>query len=172
MSDDVELVERYLKERDEDAVRALYEKYSARLSGFLIRYLGAESLVDDALQETFFRVVRSLKRYDRSRPFAAWLYRIALNAARDILASRRSTHSIDDSLAAELPEENDEELTKRVREALSELPEHHRSVFILYFWENLSYQEIADVLGCPVGTVKSRMHYASMTMREMLEGII
>jgi len=172
MSDDVELVERYLKERDEDAVRALYERYSARLSGFLIRYLGTESLVDDALQETFFRVFRSLKRYDRSRPFAAWLYRIALNAARDILASRRSTQPIDDGLAAEVPEQKDEELTKRVLEALSELPEHHRAVFILYFWENLSYQEIADVLGCPVGTVKSRMHYASMTMREMLEGIL
>lgn len=172
MSDDVELVERYLRERDEDAVRSLYEKYSVRLSGFLMRYLGSESLVDDALQETFFRVVRSLKRYDRSRPFAAWIYRIALNAARDILSSHRSRQVIDERVAAETPAEKDEEVAKRVLEALSELSEHHRSVFILYFWENMSYQEIADVLGCPVGTVKSRMHYASMTMRKMLEGIV
>lgn len=172
MSSDAELVEQYLKEHNEEAMRILYEKYSARLSGFLMKYLGNEAVVDDALQETFFRVLRSLKRYDKSRPFAAWIYRIAINAAHDVGASKKSLAAPRTPTHLEDSEDRETELARAVKEALMELPEHHRSVFILYFWENLSYQEIADILDCPVGTVKSRMHYASMTMRELLEGIV
>jgi len=173
--DDAVLVERYLRKQDENAARMLYERYSQRLFGFLLRYLGDYNLAEDALQETFFRVLRSLSHYDKRRPFASWVYKIALNVARDAFVSSRKVafSEIDPSLVESAePERMDCDLALKVRESLEILSPDHRSVFILYFWEGFSYQEIAQILDCPVGTVKSRMHYASMTMRRHLKDIV
>ena len=70
------------------------------------------------------------------------------------------------------PADDDGDATAAVRAALSELPEYHRSVFILYFWHDLPYQDIAELLRIPVGTVKSRMHYAVRALKERLKGIL
>ncbi|MCX7704299.1 MAG: RNA polymerase sigma factor, partial [Planctomycetota bacterium] len=150
-------------------------RYSARLYGFLVRYLGDLTLAEDALQETFFRALRSLKRYDRKRPFAAWVYKIALNTARDILESSRweIPSEIDPSMTgAANPQAPQSDLSLRIKDSLKSLSPEHRSVFILYFWEGFSYQEIAKILDCPVGTVKSRMHYGSVTMKRLLKDMV
>jgi RNA polymerase sigma-70 factor (ECF subfamily) len=174
---DRQLLESHLQ-GDPQSFTRLVERYARDLYGFLYRFTGNAAVADDIVQETFLQVHVSVETFDLSRRFKPWLYTIAANKARDHLRTRgrRQERSLDvpssnderrslaDSLEAELPplgEEHDaEELRERVRDLISQMPEHLRIILLLGYFDRLSYAEIAEVLGIPVGTVKSRLYSA------------
>lgn len=149
---------------DAEAARALIDRYRRPLAAVLQRALHAPADVDDVFQETWIRVVRSAHRYDPDQRFSNWLFAIAWNLVKDRW-SRRVEH-VDADLAAlpspaRSPEECavDEERARRLRELVARLPERLSQAILLRYFEELSEKEVADRLGVPVGTVKSRLHH-------------
>lgn len=154
----------------------LVARYVHELFGFLARFVGNPTAAEDLVQETFVQVHLAADTFDRERAFRPWLYTIAANKARDLLRSRgrRQTRSLDagdedgGGLAAgleaggtALPEAlDDDEQRAAVRQIVQRMPEHLRTMLLLGYFQQLPYAEIADVLGIPVGTVKSRLHAA------------
>jgi RNA polymerase sigma-70 factor (ECF subfamily) len=137
------------------------------------RLCGDANLAEDAAQEAFIRAWQHLPGYRPRSPFRNWVYRIATNVALDSLRRERETVDIDAlSLATsgEGPEATLEgkERGERVRQAVLALPSASRAVLILREYDGLSYQEIADTLDIPMGTVMSRLNYARNRLRESL----
>ena len=137
------------------------------------RMCGDANLAEDAAQEAFIRAWQHLPNYRPRSPFRNWVYRIATNAATDLIRRERETVDVDTlSLASsdEDPEAMVErgERGERVREAVLALPPASRAVLVLREHEGLSYREIADTLGIPIGTVMSRLNYARNRLRESL----
>jgi len=137
------------------------------------RMCGDAALAEDAAQEAFVRAWTHLPRYKPRSPFRNWLYRIAVNVARDAL--RRERPSVDiESVVVASPERGPqaaaevEESSQKVRQAVLDLPPASRSVLVLREYEDLSYREIADTLGIPIGTVMSRLNYARGLLRQTL----
>lgn len=149
---------------DADAARALIDRYQRPLAAVLQRALDAPADVDDVFQETWIRVVRSAHRYDPAQRFSNWLFAIAWNLVKDRW-SRRVEH-VDADLAAmpspqRSPEDQvlDADRARRIRELVSRLPEPLSQAILLRYFEELSEKDVADRLGVPVGTVKSRLHH-------------
>jgi RNA polymerase sigma-70 factor (ECF subfamily) len=160
---------------DRAAFEELVELYQPRLRYFLASMAG-EHAADDLLQEVWFDVFRGVARLADPGAFAAWLYRIARHRALGELRKRRqplsSLEGID--LPAEEPEEDDfsAEDAQRVHAALIQLPLEHREVLLLRFFEAMTYEDIAAVTGCQLGTVRSRIHYAKRALRRVMEGVL
>lgn len=149
---------------DADAARALIDRYRRPLAAVLQRALNAPADVDDVFQETWIRVVRSAHRYDPDQRFSNWLFAIAWNLVKDRW-SRRVEHVDTDLSAMPSPARSPEELAvaeeraRRVRELVARLPERLSQAILLRYFEELSEKEVADRLGVPIGTVKSRLHH-------------
>lgn len=156
----------------------LVERHHSLLLGFLYRMTGGDrALAEDLAQEAFIRVLRSIGQYQHPRPFKPWLYRIATNLARDYYKQAEMRHTIS------MPERSPDTTTEapeaallldneagQVAAAIGCLPDHQRETIILRYYQDLSLAEIADVLGVPVGTVKSRLSLGLKQLRErMLE---
>jgi RNA polymerase sigma-70 factor, ECF subfamily len=157
--------------------QALVDEYYDRLFRAARFMCGDTLAAEDLVQETFLAAGQTIERFEgRSSPYT-WLYGILLNKWRRWLRSQnRRVFSLqnmawDDerASAAELVESDlpgpadraqEQEAAERVRRAIEQLPEDHRAVVVLRFVEDLSYQEIGQILDCPLGTVKSRIHYA------------
>lgn len=161
------------------AFDALVARYATGLYSFFVHLVGQSAAADDLVQETFLQVHLAAATFDPQRSFKPWLYTIAANKGRDYLRARvrKATQSLDVALggddeapsgAAQLPSEApaaaDETLAQeqrdQVRELISRMPEHLRLILILGYYQRLPYAEIAEILGIPVGTVKSRLHAA------------
>jgi RNA polymerase sigma-70 factor (ECF subfamily) len=137
------------------------------------RMCGDANLAEDAAQEAFIRAWKHIARYQPRSAFRNWVYRIATNAAVDVLRRERETVDVDE-LPLPTPGEGPEaslvktERGERVRQAVLALPEASRTVLVLREYEGLSYKEIAGTLGIPIGTVMSRLNYARNRLRESL----
>lgn len=162
------------------AFEALMNRYSGELFRFLVRFLRDRALAEDVFQDTFLQVHLAAEGFDVSRRFKPWLFTIAANKARDAMRSRsrRRAAPLDaqmsaggdqeatfvDLLAAEveLPgaQMENREVRLAVQEVVMEMPENLRDVLLLSYFHQLSYKDIAEVLGVPLGTVKSRLHAA------------
>ncbi len=161
------------------AFALLVERYRNELHGFLTRFLGSSAAADDVFQETFLQVHISGGSFDIERRFKPWLYTIAANKARDFhrKRKRRATASLQapvgkshegamliDMLESNQPrpdvasERRDQEAV--VKGVLDALPVHHREIILMGYFQKMSYQQIADALSVPLGTVKSRLHAA------------
>jgi RNA polymerase sigma-70 factor (ECF subfamily) len=161
---------------DDDAFEALFGRYRSRLYGFLLRRVG-DSAADDLFQETWLRVVRSRERFDPRRRFSTWLFQIANNLARDrgrrlAVRSKARGELVDQARRAEPnplrvaePVENRLDVARR----LESLSDPQREVLLLRYYEQMSEREIAEVVGIPQGTVKSRLHTAIRTLRTATE---
>ena len=137
------------------------------------RMCGDANLAEDAAQEAFIRAWKHLPNYRPQSPFRNWVYRIATNAALDVLRRERETVDVDalpipSSGAGPEATVQEAERSARVKQAVLELPEASRTVLVLREYEGLSYKEIADTLGIPIGTVMSRLNYARNRLRESL----
>ena len=172
---------------DEAALGVLIERYRLELYHFLARFLGDRAAADDVFQESFIQVHISADTFDTSRRFKPWLFTIAANKARDLLRKNRrqqavplsamlDKHSEDgrafiDLLEADLPlpqeRAQQEETGQIVRNVVASLPEHLREVLLLAYFNKMAYREIAENLGIPLGTVKSRLHAAVGTFAEL-----
>lgn len=174
---------------DETAFEILMSRYEDRIYGFTIRMLRDADEARDAFQETFLRVYRKADTFHPDRSFVTWLFTVARNVCLDRIKARKrkapevSVEAMQESGLDPATEINGEvgtpienphesaaarELEEAVRSAIMKLPEGQRDVMLLKEFENLTYQEIADVLQCSVGTVKSRFHYAFLTLKDML----
>ena len=166
-------------EGNRDAFGELVTKYQVRLYNTMIQVVGGTEDAYDVTQDAFLQAYLRLDTFRRSSKFYTWLYRIAFNVAVGMRRKHRS-HRMAESLQQELhdrlldrenrPEENliSQENIKTVRDAVDRLDNEFRSVVILRELEEFSYEEIAEILEIPIGTVRSRLHRARMLIREYL----
>lgn len=169
---------------DEKAYRELIEMYQPRIYSLALRMLRRAEDAQDVTQETFIRMFRALDRYDPERPFAAWLFSIASRLSIDQIR-RRKVHPVpltqrdrDDeeyTIDVEDTGPRPEEVTvhaeeeARTRALIDSLPPHYRIVVLLRHQQDLSYEEIAESLHLPLGTVKARIHRARALLRDRIE---
>lgn len=164
---------------DRAAFARLVEQHYDALFGYLFRLTARSANADQALaqdltQEAFLRALRRIDTYDPARPFKSWLYGIATHAARDHYDradTRRAENTLDDFDASDDSDPLDAALIVRddadaVISALAALPDLHREVIILFYYQSLSISAIAEALGVPAGTVKSRLFNAVRKLRE------
>lgn len=148
---------------DEVALQTLLRRYERPLSSFIFRHTGGRD-VEDLYQETWLRVVRQAQRFDPARRFSTWLFQITVNLCRDW---HRRRPPATQPTAQPLPEagEPSSELGRveaglDARRLLAVLPEAQREVLLLRYYHDLSEEQMAQILDCPRGTVKSRLHNA------------
>lgn len=162
--------------RQERAFAELYDRYSRPMHRYFFRMLGRDaSRADDFTQELFLKIIEKPQLYDPARPFRTWLYTLAINMCKNEYR-RKKPAEIDCSEPVELdatdpglPEQLDRELFEtNLRLAIDTLGEAQRQCFVLRYQEELSVAEIAAILQCPEGTVKSRLHYALQKVSERL----
>jgi RNA polymerase sigma-70 factor (ECF subfamily) len=158
---------------DELAFEELLRHYQPRLRYFVHKMLREIHAADDVLQDVWLDVYRGVSRLADPRAFRAWLYQIARHRVLRELRKRRQ--SIRPLETLDIPVENCDqaEFTKedagQVHAALDQLPREHREALLLRFIEEMSYEDIARVTGSPVGTVRSRIHYAKRALRRVIE---
>ena len=161
------------KQGDSHAFSQLVRRHREGVVNVVYRMCGDANLADDAAQDAFIRAWQHLPGYRPRSPFRNWLYRIAINVARDTLRREREMVSLD-SVPLANSEQGPEaavvgkERGDRVRQAVLSLPPASRAVLVLREYEDLPYREIADTLGIPMGTVMSRLNYARNRLRESL----
>ena len=166
-------------EGNRDAFGELVTKYQVRLYNTMIQVVGSTEDAYDVTQDAFMQAYLRLDTFRRSSKFYTWLYRIAFNAAIG-MRRRHKAHRMAESIQQEMhdrlvdrelrPEENliSQEDIKTVRNAVDRLDDEFRSVLVLRELEEFSYEEIAEILDIPIGTVRSRLHRARMLVREHL----
>jgi RNA polymerase sigma-70 factor, ECF subfamily len=164
---------------DRNAFGELVRRHYQGVVRVVYSMCGDASLAEDATQEAFIRAWVNLPSFQPTAPLKSWLYRIAINAALDVLRKKpeesleenQVTMIIDQSQSPESALVEKERIAL-VRQAMKELPEASRSVLVLREYGDLSYQEIAKVLDVPIGTVMSRLNYARNRLRELLKGVL
>jgi RNA polymerase sigma-70 factor (ECF subfamily) len=158
---------------DEGAFAELVERYTPRLRYYLRKLLPAAGSADDLLQDVWLAVFRGLPRLGDAVAFPAWLFRITRDrAARELRQGRRTHHPLEEAdlvTEAEPDEGFSPDDARRIHAGLDELAPEHREVLVLRFLEDMSYEDIARVTDCPLGTVRSRLHYAKRALRRVLE---
>ncbi|HXV62907.1 MAG TPA: sigma-70 family RNA polymerase sigma factor [Vicinamibacteria bacterium] len=170
---DEELLSRYL-DGDERAFEELVVRYEARVRNLVIRLLKDYSLAEDVAQETFLTVHRRARNFRGSGTFRSWLFRIAINRAQDELRRRNRRREVELERDRPWPEpaaRTHEGLDARwdTARALDALRPEHRLAIVLREVEGLSYREIAETLGWPLGTVQARIHRGRLELRALLE---
>jgi RNA polymerase sigma-70 factor (ECF subfamily) len=158
---------------DGDAFRKLVELYDRRLLYFIRRILDESEEAFDVLQEVWLRVHRNLQNLRSPRAFRVWLYRIAHDQTISALRRSRRDIPVEELPVDDVPDVNLPDAifdaADLVHAALSSLSVDHRRVLTLRFLENMSIEEIANVLDCSGGTVKSRLHYAKAALCRRIE---
>jgi RNA polymerase sigma-70 factor (ECF subfamily) len=172
---------------EERAFQELVQRYQTRLLNFVFRTIGDRERAEDLVQEVFIRVYRHLHRFDQSKKFSTWIYTIASNLAKNELrnrsrnplvlfqAIRRPWQEDDRPLQFEDSTARPDDLYRKrhlrelVESSVAQLPEHHRQVFVLRELEGKSYEEIAEITGCNLGTVKSRLNRARNSFAAIIE---
>lgn len=167
------------------AFGGLVARYQNRLFNTLVNVLGSADDALDVAQETFVHAFQKLHTFKGHSAFYSWLFRIALNAAVSQKRKQRPSTSIDAAREQAGTEPEDSHPESRpgysmesaerqaaVRTALAELPEEYRTVLVLKEMEDLKYEEIAEIVGCPIGTVRSRIHRARADLRVRLQALL
>ena len=176
------------QKRDAAAFDVLIGAYSDRLYGYFYRLTGRRDDADDLLQDLFVRLVGRIGEYQHDGRFDAWLFRIATNLVRDrVRRARRARTAVidqdggddDTGLLARVPDSSAEdpaevvpraEQVDRLQQAIERLPEGEREVIVLRHFSQMSFREIADVMGTPLGTALARAHRGLNRLRELMDG--
>jgi RNA polymerase sigma-70 factor, ECF subfamily len=165
---------------DGNAFAELVSRYQRELYHFLVRFLGDRTAAEDVFQEAFLQVHQSASNFDPQRRFRPWLFTIAANKARDLIRSqaRRAANPLQAPIqpndedageyidlvqaAASLPDTamQRRELQESVKKTVTAMPEHLREILLLSYFHQFPYRQISEILGIPLGTVKSRLHAA------------
>jgi RNA polymerase sigma factor (sigma-70 family) len=170
-TEEAALVRRCLK-GDGRAVESLVAQFQGPVYSLCVRLLSHRHDAEDVTQEVFLRVFRSLRRWDSSRPLKPWIMGIAVNRCRTWLTQKARRPAPVDYLQDEVaaPAADDlAELLGEIRTALAGLRDEFREAFLLYHEHGQSYADIAQALGCPVGTVKTWLHRARLEILERLQ---
>ncbi len=182
---DEQLLDQYRDFGDRAAFAALVRRYERELYTYLRRYLGNALAAEDVFQQTFMLVHQKVAQYESGRPVRPWLYSVAVHQAIDYHRRDRRhwLPSLDrfagtnkDEMApmaaalsdpAEAAEADD--TGRLVREAIDKLPETTRQIVMLVYFQGLKYREVSEILGIPMGTVKSQLHAALMKLNRLLQ---
>lgn len=183
---DEELLEHFQKGQRE-AFGLLLRRYEGELFGYLRRYLGDREMAEDVFQNTFLQLYRKIDQYEPGRRVKPWLYTMATNQAIDALRRNgrhqglsleqarvdggqddlpQLLHLLETRQPGPLEQAEDEERRQMVRHCVEKLPDFLKQVVLLTYYQGLKQNEVAEVLGIPVGTVKSRMHTALFKLQE------
>lgn len=168
--DDAESLTR-LGQRDENAMEEIFRRYSGPVYSVALRVLHDTGQAEDVLQEVFLQLWRNPEAFVKDRgSLGAWLVVVARNRAIDLLRRRKPSDSVDDVVLASSINVADEAvqnvMMEKVRRALAELPPEQRKSLELAYFEGLSHTEIASRTGDPLGTVKTRIRQALITLRK------
>ena len=183
---DSEVVAAYLA-GERRAFDELVERYQRRLLNFVYRTIGDRERAEDLVQEVFIRVHRHLHRFDQTKKFSTWIYTIASNLAKNELRNRsrnplvlfqtikKNWDADHRPLQFEDTQSKPDDLFRKrhlkdlVNWSVAQLPEHHRMVFVLRELEGKTYEEIAEITDCNLGTVKSRLNRARARFAQVIE---
>lgn len=154
---------------EESAFSELVTRHQQRLLNFIYRRTGSRESAEDIVQETFLRVVGASSRYQATAKFSTWLYTIALNLWRNEIARKRNPVELNerDRIQESGSLESHVDFQK-LQSLMQDLSEEHRLVLELSFIEGWTNQQIADLLACSIGTVKSRKFYALKALRKRM----
>jgi|TARA_A200000113_G_scaffold211410_1_gene212113 RNA polymerase sigma-70 factor (ECF subfamily) len=177
MDNEIALIE-LVKKGDKKAYNTLVLKYQDRLVFSVYKFLKDFELAQDIAQEAFIKAYKNIEKFRGDSQFYTWIYRIAINTAKNVISTKARASEVYDNDAtdqllsesattSENPENilQAEQLRSEINKALQNLPEDIRVTLSLREFDGLSYEEIAKVLNCPIGTVRSRIHKG----REMLD---
>jgi RNA polymerase sigma-70 factor (ECF subfamily) len=161
---------------DDDAFRVLFEAHKDRVYSIALRYAGDSATAMDIAQETFLKLLSNIRQFRGDSSFESWLYRLVVNSCLDHHRRRRRFLPLMDEMLdvfrtsseTALHEMLREEQEERVQQVVAQLPEEQRIVVVLRYTEGLSYEDIADVLGCRRGTVASRLNRAHKALERRL----
>jgi RNA polymerase sigma-70 factor (ECF subfamily) len=171
-NDELALVEA-CRRGERTAMHTFYERYRRRVFALIARICGSQD-AEELSQEVFLRAFRGLDKFRGDSQLSTWMYRLAVNAAlshatRAQARARRSiSDEVLDEVAAPLEDVGDPGLREKLVAAMESLPPGYRAVLVLHDVEGLQHEEIAQILGCRVGTSKSQLHKARAKMRESL----
>jgi RNA polymerase sigma-70 factor (ECF subfamily) len=184
---DQQLVER-VQQGDKRAFDMLVIKYQHKVAALVSRFIYDHGEVQDVTQEAFIKAYRALPNFRGESQFYTWLYRIAVNTAKNYLVSRgrrppSTDVDVEDAMYfegnsqlkdLENPQNklSSEELMEKVNQSIKKLPEDLRVALTLREYDGMSYEEIADVMGCPVGTVRSRIFRARETVEQAIKPLL
>jgi RNA polymerase sigma-70 factor, ECF subfamily len=175
---------------DPQAFGTLVDRYQTRLLNFINRTIGDRERAEDLVQEVFIRVFRHLHRFDQTKKFSTWIYTIASNLAKNELRNRSRNPLVlfqtikkhweadhrplqfEDATARPDDLYRKRYLKEAVDQCVDQLPTHHRAVFVLRELEGKSYAEIAEITGCNLGTVKSRLNRARNSFAQLIEPLL
>lgn len=166
-SSDDELIRR-VTQGDKEAFMVLYERYRERLFTYCCRMLGDRDTAKDALQDSFVKAFQNAAMYRAGTSVSAWLFRLTRNVCIDMLRARREHESIDDVEPVEWEQTSDVKLQEALTEEIERLPEIYREAVILRDVQGHSYQEIAEITGTAISTVKFRIFKARDMLRQRL----
>lgn len=163
---DIELMEN-VKEGQVEKLAVLFERHHVSLYNFFLHLTGSRNISEDLVQDVFYRILNYRSTYKGESKFTTWMYKIARNAHIDFLRKKKEELPLEEqwneSLSPEPSPEKKLEIGQDItlmREALAKLPLKKREVLILSRYQDLKYKEIAELLGCQIGTVKAHVHRA------------
>jgi len=168
-------------------MESLVQRYHGPVLNFAARFVGRGDMAEDLAQDVFAKIIRRLDTFDERADLTTWVFAITANTCRDALrkvkrrrevleADGPDLHVITDRTADEDVRSAPAEVVERevralpIRRAVAELPEPHRTVVLLRFFQDMSLKEIAEVCECSVGTIGSRLHYAIKRLKKELVG--
>jgi len=157
---------------DKDAFAELIERYQAPLRYFISRLSSNPETAEDIFQDTWLTVIRRIHSLKKTDAFSTWLYRIARNKVYQQFRRKRKLFELNENIAVPNDTENDVFSTEdaaKIHRCLKELLPEYREVLMLRFLEQMSYEQISQVINRSLGTVKSRIHYAKLALKKEME---
>lgn len=157
---------------DKDALAGLIERYQAPLRYFISRLSANPETAEDIFQDTWLTVIRRIHTLKKIDAFSTWLYRIARNKVYQQFRRKRKLFELNENIAVPDDTENDVFSTEdaaKIHRCLKELLPEYKEVLMLRFLEQMSYEQISQVINCRLGTVKSRIHYAKLALKKEME---
>ena len=157
---------------DKDALAGLIERYQAPLRYFISRLSANPETAEDIFQDTWLTVIRRIHTLKKIDAFSTWLYRIARNKVYQQFRRKRKLSELNENITVPNNTENDVFSTEdaaKVHRCLKGLLPEYREVLMLRFLEQMSYEQISQVINCRLGTIKSRIHYAKLALKKELE---
>ena len=183
---DIALVKR-VQNGDKQAFNLLVQKYQFRIKHLVSRFIKDSSEQEDVVQEAFIKAYRAISRFRGDSAFYTWLYRIAVNTSKNYLVAAGRRPPAQDVIADEFtsiggtdrlvesnsPEEiaQNDELVEAIRQSINALPEELKKAIQLREFDGLSYEDIAAIMECPIGTVRSRIFRARATIEQAISSL-
>ncbi|MBR4166325.1 MAG: RNA polymerase sigma factor [Bacteroidales bacterium] len=175
--DDKEILDLYTSGQRERAFKEIVESYSERLYWHVRRFLCSHEDTDDLLQEIFVKIWTALPSFRAESQLYTWIYRIATNETLNFLNKQKVRaalrfESLSDKLVDRIDEDpwfNGDQLQRNLMKAVQKLPEKQRLVFIMRWFEDLSYENISEILGTSVGALKASYHFAAEKIKAELK---